>query len=273
MTPNANEMQNVVNLVVEYAVKYGFNILGAILILVVGWLAARQISRWVAGWLERKQIDVTLTKFTASALKGLVVVFTVMIALSNFGVEITPFIAALGGMVFGATFALQGPLSNYAAGVSIIVSRPFVVGDTVMVCGQYGEVETVKLGATTLLSDGVQVTIPNKHILGEILHNSKGSRLVEGMVGIAYGGDPERAIRCIADALAVVSGIQANPPPQVGVDAFGDSSINIALLFWVPTPRFHELKFAANLAVYHALEQAGIQIPFPQCDVRLLQAN
>jgi small conductance mechanosensitive channel len=265
-------LEGLTTTIAEFLVAYSFNIIGALLILVAGFIVARFVSNWVAGLMTDKNVDITLTNFTAATLRLVLLIFVMIIALSNFGVEITPFIAALGGMLFGATFALQGPLSNYAAGITIIVVRPFIVGDTIEIQGQYGIVEEVKLGHTSLRDeDGVRILIPNKHIVGEILHNSKQYRIVESVVGVSYDSDPEAVVELVQSALSDVTDVTSDPKPLVGVEEFGAYAIKIGMRFWVPTESYFETKYAAHGAVHHQLKQAGVNIPFPQRDVHLIQ--
>ena len=131
---------------------------------------------------------------------------------------IAPFIAALGAVAFGGSFAIAGPLSNYGAGLTIIVSRPFVVGNTITVQGVSGVVDEIRLAATLLSTeDGEVITIPNKHIVGEILHNSFENKVVETTVGIAYRDDPEQAVAVIRKVLAQIGAVCQEPAPQIGL--------------------------------------------------------
>jgi len=269
-----SEAQSIINLVTEFLVAYSFNILGAILILIVGFIVAHQVAKLVSGLMEKKNIDITLTKFTGSIVRLVVLMFVAIIAMSNFGIEINPFIAAIGGLMFGASFALQGPLSNYAAGITIIVARPFVVGDTITIQGQYGIVEEVKLGYTILHDeDGVKIMIPNKKVVGEILHNSKQFRIVENSVGISYSDDPEKAIQIVEQTLVAMPEVTSEPKPLIGIEDFGESSVRIGIRFWVPTEQYFESMYKTNLAIYKALGDANISIPFPQRDVHLIQTE
>jgi small conductance mechanosensitive channel len=199
-------------------------------------------------------------------------VFVVIVAIGKFGISIAPFIAALGALAFGASFAIQGPLSNYGAGLTLILTRPFVVGNTIQVQGVSGVVDEIRLAATILSTeDGEQITIPNKHIVGEILTNSFENRIIEASIGIAYGDDPERAVEVLQQVLAEFEEVRKDPMPQVGIEAFADSSINIGMRYWVPTKQYYQTLYKVNLAVHKALAEAGINIPFPQQDVRLIQ--
>lgn len=264
-------LRRVADTTVELVVKYGFQVLGALIILFVGWRVSQWASRMFVRLCEKKKLDVTITKFAAGVLRGLILALTVVVALEKFGVTIAPFVAAIGALVFGGSLAIQGPLSNYGAGLSIILGKPFSVGDTITVVGESGVVEDIKLARTVLVNaDGVRIVIPNKHIVGEVVRNSKGNCVVETTVGISYGDDPQRAIEAIQRTLRQFPQVAAQPVPQVGIAEFGDSSVNIAIRYWVPTPQYYSLLHAVNLAVYRAFQEAKITIPFPQRDVHVV---
>jgi small conductance mechanosensitive channel len=267
-------IQKVYNVVVEFIVNYSFQILGAIIILVVGGKLASWTGRLVGNLCEKKGLDVTLSRFLGNAIKVLVLVFVVILAIGKFGISIAPFVAALGALIFGGSFALAGPLSNFGAGMVIILSRPFVVGNTITVQGVNGVVEEIRLAATILSTeDGEVITIPNKHIVGEVLRNSFANRVVEITVGIAYEDDPERAINAIKGVLAGIEEVCGDPAPQVGIQNFGDSAIEIGLRYWVPTKKYFQTLYRVNLGVHKGLAEAGITIPFPQRDVHLVSGD
>ncbi|MDH5297442.1 MAG: mechanosensitive ion channel family protein [Desulfobulbaceae bacterium] len=260
--------------VVEFLVEYSFQIIGAIIILLLGVKLANWLGRMVVGFGERKNLDPTLTRFMSGAVRTVALAFVVITALGKFGISAAPFIAALSALAFGGSFAIQGPLSNYGAGLSIIVSRPFVVGNTISVKGVSGVVDEIRLACTMLATeDGEQITIPNKHIVGEIIHNSFGNRIVETSVGISYNDDPQQAIKAIEEALASIAEICREPVPQVGIEKFADSAISIGFRFWVPTKKYYQTFYRANLAVHQALTKGGITIPFPQHDVHLISST
>jgi small conductance mechanosensitive channel len=273
MESQITALQKLIDTAIEFCVNYSFQVIGALIILIVGFLVAKWIASLISKLCQKKNLDVTLTKFLASFIKALIVAFAVVIALGNFGITIAPFIAAIGALVFGATYAIQGPLSNYGAGLVIILGRPFVVGDTVSIKDVNGVVNDIKLASTTLVTeDGVKVTIPNRHIVGEILWNSKGQRIIEASVGISYSDDPEKAIAVIAETLKSFPDVAGEPAPQIGVDEFADSSVNIAFRYWVPTGKYFQSKFNVNLAVFNALKDNNITIPFPQRDVHMMKS-
>lgn len=263
--------QNLWESILEYLVKYGFQVLGGIIILIIGWKVSSWAARLFVKFGQKKHFDITLTKFLAMIIKAVIMVFVVLMAIEKFGVTIAPMVAAASALIFGTSFALQAPLSNYAAGLMVILTRPFVVGNTIQVKGVGGVVQEVKLPCTVLLTeDGEKITIPNKEIVGEILYNSAANKVVEITVGVSYGDDPARAVDVIRRAIEREPKVQKAPSPQIGIDAFGDSSVNIGLRYWVPTTEYYQVKYAVNLAIYRALREANITIPFPQREVRML---
>jgi small conductance mechanosensitive channel len=271
MEQGVRSAEKIITSVIDFFVNYSFQVLGAILVLIAGFVVARLVFSVLLGAFEKRKVDITLSKFVANVAKLSIIAFAVIVALSKFGITITPLVAAITAGVFGASFAIQGPLSNYGAGLVIVVSRPFVVGDTITVAGVSGIVEEITLGATTLTSvDGVKITIPNKHIVGEILHNSKELHLVEGTVGIGYSSNLDEAIGIIRSILDGFQDVSQAPVPLVGVKAFGDSSITIDYRYWVPTKKYFSLRNQVNLALFTRLAEARIEIPFPQRQVHII---
>jgi len=274
MPDEIETIQKLINIVIDFFVNYSFQVVGAILVLVIGVLVARAVSSSLLKLFEKKEFDITLSKFIAATVKGIILGFAFIVAIGKFGITIAPFIAALAAMAFGASFAIQGPLANYGAGLVIILTRPFVVGNTIKVSGVSGIVDEVKLGATILTDeDGVKITIPNKHIVGEIIHNSERKKIVEEIVGISYDSDPEKAIQIIKEALEAFQEISKEPPPQIGIQEFGDSSINIGLRYWIPTDKYFKILYQVNLSVYKHLKDKNIEIPFPQRDVHIVSRS
>ena len=274
MQEEIQTVQKLINIIMDFIVNYSFQVVGAILVLVIGLLVARAVSSFFLKLFEKKGIDITLSKFIVSLVKGIILGFAFIVAIGKFGITIAPFVAALAAMAFGASFAIQGPLANYGAGLVIILTRPFVVGNTIKVSDVSGIVEEVKLGATILTDeDGVKITIPNKHIVGEIIHNSEEKKIVEEIVGISYDSDPKKAIQIIKEALEPFEEISKEPPPQIGIQEFGDSSINIGLRYWIPTNTYFKILYQVNLSVYQHLKAKNIKIPFPQRDVHIVSRS
>ena len=274
MEQELQQAQAIYQLVTEFFVKYSFQILGALIIFILGILVARKVSDIVLKACERKNLDITLSRFAASAVRIAIIASVAVIALGKVGISVGPFVAAVGAVGLGAGLAMQGLLSNYGAGLNIILTRPFVVGDTIRVKGVAGLVKEVRLASTLLADeDDVAITIPNKHIIGEILHNSNTDTLAEETVGISYTSDPEKAIAAIRQALSETDKVNTDRPPQVGIEDFADSSINIGIRFWAPTKHYFDTRYRANAAIYAALKAVGIVIPFPQREVRVLSGE
>lgn len=257
------EIQTVTKLVddvMAFVVAYGFQILGALVFLAVGLVAAGWVGGQVARLAQAKRIDVTLARFLGNIVKILLVVMLVIITLGNFGITIAPLIALAGASAFGATMAIQGPLSNYGAGLSIILSRPFVVGNTITVRNTFGVVEEVKLAATILVGeDGERITIPNKDIVGQVLVNSDVSRVLESRIFVA-AEDAEKAVELVRGSLRDFADVRQEPAPQVGVHDFAYGGVVIGLRVWVPSRRYFQTRYAINGAVLAALKAAGVSL-------------
>ncbi len=266
------QFQEIYNLVVEFFVNYSFQIIGALIILLLGLWVAGKVSNWSLALMQRHNLDVTLSRFIASCVKILIVAMVAIVSLGKLGISVTPLIAMIGAVGLGAGLAIQGLLSNYSAGLTIVLTRPYVVGDTIQVQGVSGLVKEVHLSHTLLTNeDGVDISIPNKHVVGEIIHNSHANTLAEVAIDIAYSADPEQASELLKSVLATFGDeICQDPAPQVGIEAFGESGITLGVRVWIPTERYYDLLYRINLALFNALKEAGVEIPFPQREVRLL---
>ncbi len=259
------------DLIITFFTNYSFQLVGAFIIFIIGYWIAGKVGRWVLRLCEKHQLDITLSRFIANTCKMLIVIMITIIALGKLGISVTPFIAAIGAVSLGAGLALQGLLANYAAGFNIIITRPFVVGDTICVQGVKGVVEEVLLAYTVLRDeDDVKIMIPNKHIVGEVLHNSNNDSLLALSVGISYKENPLEVIKLLEQTLANLDFVSEVRKPQLGIDEFADSAINIAIRLWTPTANFYAAKYRAYQEIYLALEKAGVNIPFPQRDVHII---
>lgn len=267
------QIEKIYALITEYLVTYSFQLVAALLILLFGLWVAKKLSSLVFKLLEKNNVDITLNNFITNVIKVLLIIMFVIIALGKIGISITPFIAAIGAASLGAGLALQGMLSNYGAGLAIIATRPFIVGDTILVNGIFGQVKSIELGVTILTNeDDIVITVPNKHIVGEIIHNSFALSLIEGEIGIAYHADPEFAISLIEQALNAQPEFVASAKIQVGINQFADSSVVIGYRYWVKTNQIIKAKMAINLTVFNTLKNNNIEIPFPQRVVTIKQA-
>lgn len=263
-------LKETTNFLLQFLITYSFQIIGAVIIFIVGLLVARWLGKLVFNLCQTYEVDVTLARFFSGLTKWLVLILTLVLALGKFGVQVTPFIAGIGAAALGAGLALQGLLSNYAAGLSLILTRPFKEGDTLSVNGYSGVVERINLDATLLVTeDDERISIPNRHLVGEVLTNSFDYRVVETTVGISYQDDPAVAIRALETALERFPEIAAEPKPQTGIENFGNSAIEIGVRYWAPTTTWFQTRYRVNMAFYLALKEAEITIPYPQLDVTL----
>jgi len=271
MEQEFQSLQKFYTIIIEFLTTYSFQLIGALIIILMGWFAAKYTYNLLMRVFEKHHFDMTLGKFLASVAKVLVFAAMSVIALGKIGISIAPFVAAIGAASLTAGLALQGSVSNYAAGILLIISRPFKVGDTLSVAGVYGVVEEIKLAYTMLRNEDEElITVPNKKMIGDVLVNSFEYRVVESGIGIAYESAPQKAIDVIHTVLASFSEVSKEQKPIVGIANFGESSIDLGLRYWVPTKRYFKLQYEVNLAIFNALLAHEIHIPYPQREVRML---
>jgi small conductance mechanosensitive channel len=260
--------------VVNFFTNYSFQLVGALLILLLGYVVAGKVAKIILRVCEKQQLDITLSRFLASTTKVVIMIMVSVMALSKIGVSITPFIAAIGAISLGAGLALQGLLANYAAGFNIIITRPFVVGDTIEVQGVTGIVNEVQLAYTVIENeDGAEITIPNKHIVGEVVLNSRKDSLLKLSVGISYQDNPLAVVELVEKTLAKLDIFTDEVRMQVGIDEFADSAITIGIRLWIPTTNLYSAKYTAYKAIYLAFEAAQISIPYPQQDIHIIDKD
>ncbi len=269
-----DQVANIYNIIIEFFTNYSFQLVGALIVFIIGYILAGKISAWVLKLCLKNKLDITLSQFLSNTTKMVIVIMITIVSLSKLGISVTPFIAAIGAISLGAGLALQGLLANYAAGFNIILIRPFVVGDTITVHGVTGVVEEVLLAYTLLKNeDDVSITVPNKHIVGEILHNSRNDSLLELSVGISYEHNPLEVVKLLEETILSLDIIGDNKKLQVGIDEFSDSAITLAIRLWTPTVNLYTAKYQAYASIYLALDNANIHIPFPQRDVHIHQVT
>ncbi len=255
---NVKQASKLLDTLIEFAVNYGFQIVGALVFLLIGLKLAGWLGGKVRALCVKRDIDVTLAGFIGNVVRIVVIVFVAVITLGNFGISIAPLIALAGASAFGATVALQGPLSNYGAGLSIVLSRPFTVGDTITVRDVSGVVDKVSLAQTVLVSeDGERISIPNKEIVGQVLLNTRTRRLVETKIAVAQSTDVAKAVDAIKSAIGGFAETRDGSPPQVGVHDFAYGGLVLGARFWVPSERYFQLRYAINQAILESLRGAG----------------
>ena len=262
--------------IANYVEKHGPALLGAVLILVAAFFVARWVGKLAMRWLSHKelQLEPPVRMLIVRILRLLVVVLAVVIAAGTAGVDVTALVASIGVAGLGVGLATQGVLSNVVAGLTIIFTKPFRVGEYIEMLGTHGQVTAIELFSTTLLhSDRSRVVIPNRKIVGEILHNYGTVRQLDLSVGVGYGANLSEALAAVREILSRNSRVLKEPAPAVGVTALGDSSVVIAIKPWVSVAEFGPAGAEINLAVLEAFRLKGIEIPFPQREVRLLNAG
>lgn len=250
-----------IDTLIEFGITYGFQILGALVFLLIGLKVANWAGSKVGNILDAKDVDPTLGRFLGNVIKVVMVIFLIIITLGNFGISIAPLIALAGAMAFGATVAIQGPLSNYGAGLSIILARPFAVGDTITVNRDTsGMVKDITLSHTILAGeDGEKITIPNKEIVGRVIVNSDERRVVQTRVCIGDDQDTDKALGAIRAALGDIDALKDAPAPQIGVHDFTYGGIVLGVRFWVPSSKYFQARYTVNGAILTALRGAEIQ--------------
>jgi small conductance mechanosensitive channel len=259
---------------ITLAIQFGPKLLVAILILGVGHYVARWLGRMSQRLFTSLDLDPTTIQLLERTVRYLVLGLFLVMALQNLGIELLPLLAGLGIAGAGAALAMQGVLSNLAAGLTIIFTRPFRVGDYISIADEEGQVETITLFSTTLgHPDLSRVIIPNRKIAGEILHNYGGIRQLNVQVGVAYGTDMAFAIARIEALLAANPKVLTDPAPLIQVITLADSSVSIAVRPWVKVPDYPIAIGEVNQAILEDYRARGIVIPYPQREVRLLSGN
>jgi small conductance mechanosensitive channel len=260
---------------VDVAVAYVPHVIGGIVILIVGWLVAGIASRWArAGLMRAPRVDATLRSFLVRLLRYAILIFTVLAVLNAFGVQTASLIALFGAAGLAIGLALQGTLSNVAAGTMLLLLRPFKVGDYIDAGAAAGTVVELSLFTTELATpDNVQVIVPNTVLWGAVLKNYSyhSTRRLDLNLGIGYGDDLEPALETIRQVLASDPRVHREPEPQVLVDTLGDSSVNLIARFWCDAADYWPLKFDLTRRFKQTCDANGISIPFPQRDVHIHQ--
>jgi small conductance mechanosensitive channel len=246
----------------------------AVLILVVGLWVSRRVSRLLARVLERAHLDMVLVQFLKSVAYYVLAAVVCVAAIGQLGVSTASLLTVLGAAGLAVGLALKDSLSSIAAGVVLMILRPFTVGDVVTAAGQTGKVEKVTIFHTQMVTgDNQRVLVPNGAILGATIVNitANPTRRIDLTVGVSYADDTVRAREVVAGVLAADARVLRDPAPQVAVAELADSSVNLVVRPWVATGDYWDVRFALTEAIKRALDQAGISIPFPQRDVHLFR--
>ena len=267
------DMNKYVEMVQTLAMSYGLQLIAAIVIFVIGKLLAKVLSRTLGRAMRRAKTDEMLVKFVVNIAYAALLAFVILAALAQLGIQTTSFIAILGAAGLAIGLALQGSLSNFAAGVMLIIFRPFKVGDFIEAAGTSGVVEEILIFSTKMKSpDNKQLYVPNGSILSGTIVNysAKEQRRVDMVFGCGYGDDIKKAKALLEKIVADNPLVLDDPAATIGVLELGDNSVNFAVRPWVNTPDYWDARFQITQAVKQGFDEAGISIPFPQRDVHLI---
>lgn len=272
MTPDA--VMSWMDLATNLAIRYGFQVLGALAILAVGALLARWVGGVVQRWLDRQDLEPSVRILIVRVVRAVVFAFAALAALDKFGVQIAPLIAGIGVAGLGAGLALQGVLSNVVAGLTIIFTKPYRVGEYVEIIGVYGEVVSIDIFTTVLRhTDQSKVVVPNRKIVGEVLHNYGSMRQLSLAVGVAYNTNLTEALKLVRKIVATHPLVLKNPEPLVGISTLGDSAVTLSIQPWVKVVDYGPAQAAIYQAVVEQFRASRIEMPFPQREVRMLAAS
>ncbi|MFW2541119.1 mechanosensitive ion channel family protein [Primorskyibacter sp. 2E107] len=254
-------------LTLEFMAQLLGNVVSAIIIIILGFVIAGWVRRRIRSIGEKNpKLDITLFHFLGNTARYIVLIFATLFVLNTFGVQTTSIIAALGAAGLAIGLALQGTLSNVAAGVMLIVFRPIRIGDFVEVAGEMGTVKDITLNTTELASlSNVQVIIPNSNVWGNTIENYSvyDTRRADWTFGVGYGVNLAQAERVIRDTITADPRTMADPEPFVQVNNLGDSSVDFLARAWVKSGDYFQYQADMKRAVKEALDKAGVNIPFP----------
>jgi len=267
--------EDIMESVHQWFTDYGPPFAGALVLLVVGWICAGWIGSIVRRALMRAKIDETLNKFLSNMSRWMVLLLVGLMCLSIFGIETTSFAAAIGAAGITIGLAFQGTLANVAAGMMLLIFRPFSVGDVVNVAGQTGKINEIGLFTTAMdTPDNRRFIVPNGAIFGSTIENVSfhTQRRADVDVGVSYSADIDQTREVLSSAANSVPGASEDKEPAVILLSLGDSSVNWSVRVWAPSGDFGAVKQATVRAVKVALDEAGIEIPYPTMDVNVNQA-
>ena len=266
------DMETVLQEVYKYLAEYGFKVLGAIIILIIGRWLAKIISLWIEKALIKSRVEKTLAKFIKNLSHIILLVFVVIAAVASLGIETTQFAVVLGAAGLAIGLALQGSLSNFASGFLMIIFHPFKVGDFIEAAGTKGTVKEIQIFNTIVNTpDNIRAIIPNSKITDDKILNytANGTRRVDLIIGISYEDDLRAAKGVIEGVLASDERILKEPIPTVEVFELADSSVNFVVRPWVNSADYWNIYFEMTAKIKLALDENDITIPFPQRDVHI----
>ena len=267
-------MEETFQKVYDLLMLYGVKVIAAIAIFIIGRWVAKGFQSLTKKLMDKKNVDPTITGFVGNLTYMALLVFVILAALGQLGIQTTSFIAILGAAGLAIGLALQGSLSNFAAGFLMLIFKPFKVGDYIEAAGVDGTVEMIQIFTTTLKTpDNKTIIIPNAGVTnGNIVNYTvKGTRRVDMVFGISYKDDIEKAKQIMADVLGKDDRILKDPPIQIAVSELADSSVNFVVRPWASIENYWGIYFDAMENIKKAFDEAGVSIPYPQRDVHMYE--
>jgi small conductance mechanosensitive channel len=269
-------MENLFSKIWVLLTVYGLKVIAAIAVFIVGRWIAKLLTAFTEKVMNKRKVDPTIVSFIANLSYIALLVFVVLAALGQLGIQTTSFIAVIGAAGLAIGLALQGSLSNFAAGFLMIIFRPFKVGDFIEGAGVAGTVEAIHIFTTQMLTpDNKTIIIPNASLTAGNITNysAKGTRRVDLVFGIGYGDDVDHAKKVISDVLAKEERILKDPAPTIKLIELADSSVNFAVRPWVLSTDYWDVYSALTENIKKSFDAEGINIPFPQRDVHVYKHN
>ncbi|MGD2218190.1 MAG: mechanosensitive ion channel [Gemmatimonadales bacterium] len=269
-------MQQTTQLVVELLSTWGLKVVGAVVLLVLGRMAASWARRAVRRGMERTRVEPTLIPFVSGLAYYLLLAVVVVAVLGMVGIQTASLLAVFGAAGLAVGLAVQGTLSNFASGVMLLIFRPFQVGDYIEAGGTAGSVRSIGMFSTELNTpDNVRILVPNSQVYGQTIKNyaANPTRRNDLTVGIAYGDDIGVAVSTIKSVLDADERVLAEPEAVIAVSELGDSSVNIVVRPWCKKEDYWALRFDLMRTLKERLEAAGCSIPYPQRDVHLFETE
>ena len=265
-------MEAILEKVIEFLATYWLQVVAAIVIFVVGRWLAKVISNLIAKAMAKAKVDPTLTNFVKNLCHIALLAFVVIASLKKLGIPMTEFTVVVGAAGLAIGFALQGSLSNFAAGVMLTIFKPFKVGDFVELAGKMGTVQEIQIFNTTLNSpDNIRIIIPNGQVTGGNIENYtfNGTRRIDLVIGVSYEDDLKKAREVIEKVILGDERILKEPAYTIAVSELADSSVNFVVRPWVNTADYWDVRFKITEEIKLALDKNGISIPYPQHDVHM----
>ena len=266
------DWQHIIELLKTHGVEFAINLTLALVIFIVGRMAIGVIVRGIRAVMTRNEVDPTLQAFVSNLVRVALLVFVIIAAINQLGIQTASLIAVIGAAGLAVGLALQGSLSNFAAGVLIVLFRPYKVGDYVEGAGISGTVDQVQI-LTTILNtpDNKRVIVPNSQIMDSVITNysANETRRIDLVIGVGYGDDLDLVHRTLQAVIAADDRILAEPEPKIAVSELADSSVNFVVRPWVNTADYWAVRFDLTETIKRRFDEAGVSIPFPQQDVHL----